>query len=345
MDPAELINTVVLARVRLQSGEMLKGTLLNESSSRALVASAANGGLNEPVKLAWIGPDQLHENEASRRLAAAVSGRGIQLSAPHQSRVNLVASHAGVLHVDVAALTAVNRLDPLEVFTLYDGTAVRAAQVVASTKVAPHLVNADVIEQAERLAGQSPGVVEVRPYRSLEVGALVMERVPADHLARFESAIRGKLESLGSRLKLLELAVSAVPAENESLVLASLHTMAVTQRLPLVLVAGVSAGDPLAPFFRGLERAGGRMIRHGVPAHPGSMIWLARVEETQILGLPGCGMFSMATAADLLLPRLLTGEVLSADSIAGLGHGGLLTREIRFRFPDYAQRLESPDAE
>ena len=34
----------------------------------------------------------------------------------------------------------------------------------------------------------------------------------------------------------------------------------------------------------------------------------ARVRRAAILGLPTCGAYSKATAADLLLPRLLTGE-------------------------------------
>ena len=38
------------------------------------------------------------------------------------------------------------------------------------------------------------------------------------------------------------------------------------------------------------------------------MLWLAKVGRTAILGLPTCGAYSKATAADLLLPRLLTGE-------------------------------------
>ncbi len=81
----------------------------------------------------------------------------------------------------------------------------------------------------------------------------------------------------------------------------------------------------------------------GVPAHPGSMIWLAALGETTILGLPQCGMFSKATAADLVLPRLLTGERVTAVTLADLGHGGLLGSEMRFRFPDYARDLESPE--
>ena len=56
-----------------------------------------------------------------------------------------------------------------------------------------------------------------------------------------------------------------------------------------------------------------------------------------------CGAYSKATAADLLLPRLLTGEPPSLTTVSRLGHGGILTREMRFRFPSYARDLEAPD--
>ncbi len=84
-------------------------------------------------------------------------------------------------------------------------------------------------------------------------------------------------------------------------------------------------------------------MRHGVPAHPGSMLWLARIGRTAVLGLPTCGAYSKATAADLVLPRLLTGERPGPGLVAGLGHGGLLTRDQRFRFPRYARELDAPD--
>ena len=62
-----------------------------------------------------------------------------------------------------------------------------------------------------------------------------------------------------------------------------------------------------------------------------------------VLGLPTCGAFSKATAAYLLLPRLLAGEPASRATIARMGHGGILTRAMRFRFPSYARELEAPE--
>jgi hypothetical protein len=44
-----------------------------------------------------------------------------------------------------------------------------------------------------------------------------------------------------------------------------------------------------------------------------------------------------------VLPRLLTGERVTPDTLADLGHGGLLGPEMRFRFPAYAQNLDAPE--
>jgi hypothetical protein len=73
------------------------------------------------------------------------------------------------------------------------------------------------------------------------------------------------------------------------------------------------------------------------------MVWLGRIGRTTILGLPTCGAYSKATAADLLLPRLLVGEPATAATVAKLGHGGILTRSMRFRFPAYARELDAPE--
>ena len=113
--------------------------------------------------------------------------------------------------------------------------------------------------------------------------------------------------------------------------------------MELILTAGGASTDPADAYYVAIAALGGRMVRRGVPAHPGSMLWLARIGRTAILGLPTCGAYSKATAADLLLPRLLSGEPASERTVAKLGYGGILTRSQRFRFPPYARRTDAPD--
>jgi hypothetical protein len=223
------------------------------------------------------------------------------------------------------------------------GQAVQAGQVVASVKVAPHLIPAALVDAGVRIACEHAPLVDVRPYLALEVAALVAETMADTALARFEAGARTKVEALGGRFAGTTVISSGEPDAVEREARAALESLAIARKVPVILVGGVSAGDPLAPFYAALRSLGGGVVRHGVPAHPGSMIWLAELGDSRLLGLPQCGMFTMATAADLILPRLLTGERLTRESLAELAHGGVLTREMRFRFPAYAQDLEAPE--
>lgn len=342
-DPAALSGAVLLAPLNLASGSLRKGTRVDAALGATLVKAARAGELEQPIRLGWPEPGDLHEDDAAGRLAEAAAGDGIERRTPRQSRLDLAARWDGVLHVRTDRLLRLNSLDSLEVFTLFHGQAVQAGQVVASVKVAPHLISGLVVEHGAAIAAEAGPLIEVRPYQQAEVGAIVAQLVTGAALARFEAGARMKVEALGSRF--VGATVLTEPevekAEHEARI--ALETLALERGLDLILVGGVSSGDPLSPFYSALHGLGGRVLRHGVPAHPGSMIWLAELGHTQLLGLPQCGMFAMATAADLILPRLLTGERLTAESLAELAHGGVLVKEMRFRFPAYAQKLDSPE--
>lgn len=284
--------------------------------------------------------DDLHEDDAAVRLAACVAGTGLEVRGPAESRVDLVARSAGVLHVRIAELERLNRIDPLEVFTALDGSIVRPGQLVASVKVAPHVVPSSLVDRgiAVTRGGRRP-LVWVAPFRSMRVGVVVKESLRAADRERFERSVRQKVEGLGSTLADL----AYVPDEIAPVAGALDRLTRGRSRVDVVLTAGGRSTDPSDPFFVALSSLGGRLIRHGVPAHPGSMLWLARLRRSAVLGLPTCGAYSKATAADLLLPRLLTGEPPTVRTVSALGHGGVLTREMRFRFPPYARELDAPD--
>jgi hypothetical protein len=282
----------------------------------------------------------LHEDDAAMRLAAAVAGPGLTIRAPVQSRVDLRAEAAGVLNVRIAELERLNRIDPLEVFTAFDGQVVEKGDLVASVKIAPHLVDAATVDAGARLAdfGSRP-IVWVAPFLPRRVGVIVKESVRAPARAKFEASVRAKIEGLGSEV----VAIDYVDDDTEAVESAMTAFVRRPDPVELILTAGAASTDPLDPCFVAIAALGGRIVRRGVPAHPGSMLWLARIGGTAILGLPTCGAYSKATAADLLLPRLLSGEDPSEKTVAKLGHGGILTRSQRFRFPAYARELDAPE--
>ncbi len=280
-------------------------------------------------------PDDVHEDEAAVRLAAIAAGGGLTRRGPVESRVDLLAAAAGVVHVRIGLLERLNRIDLIEVFSLFDGQIVAAGELVASAKIAPHLIPAAVLARAEARAG-GRGIVGVAPFVPRRVAVVVKESLHAIARERFEASVRAKVESLGSRLTGFEYVDDRLDSVARAL-------RAGAASADVILTAGSASTDPSDPFFVAIGRLGGRLVRRGVPAHPGSMLWLARLGRVDLLGLPTCGAYSRATAADLILPRLLTGERVSRGLVAGLGHGGVLTRSMRFRFPAYARELDAPD--
>jgi hypothetical protein len=336
--PDSLAGAVLARDLVVGGARWAKGRRLSAADLAAFSADPSLGV--GPVTVIVLEDGDLHEDDAALRLADAVAGAGLTRRGPSQSRVDLLAAHDGVLHVRVTELERVNRLDPLEVFTRLDGSIVAAGDLVASVKVAPHVVEGSVVAAGARIAGDGARpLVRVASFRPMRVAVVVKESLRAADRPRFEASVRVKVESLGS-----EIASIDYVADEDDAVRAALGRWAQGRgRANVILTAGGRSTDPSDPFFGAIAALGGRVVRHGVPAHPGSMLWLARVGRTAILGLPTCGAYSKATAADLLLPRLLTGEPPTRRTVSHLGHGGVLTRDMRFRFPPYARELDAPD--
>jgi molybdopterin biosynthesis enzyme len=334
--PARLAGAILTRDLTVGGRRWSKGRRLSSEDLLELAAEEPGAAVTVLVPTG----NELHEDEAALRLAKIIAGQGLDVRGPNQSRLDLVAAAPGVVTVRIAELERINRLDPLEVFTVFDGQVVEKGDLVASVKVAPHLVDAGVIEAGARIAGfGSQPIVSVSPFVARRVGVVVKESVRATARERFEASVRAKIEGLGSEI----IDIEYVHDDADAVETALGRFTRGAETADLILTAGSASTDPEDAFFVAIEELGGRVVRRGVPSHPGSMLWLARVGGTSILGLPTCGAYSKATAADLLLPRLLAGEPASEATVAKLGHGGILTRDQRFRFPRYARELDAPD--
>jgi hypothetical protein len=336
--PEGLVGSVLTRDLRVGGARWPKGRRLTAADLDALAAdetAVPDGG----VTVLALEAGDLHEDDAALRLAAAVGDDSVSIRGPNESRVDLLAATDGVLFVRTRELELLNRIDPLEVFTAFDGSIVQAGDLVASIKVAPTVVDEAAVAAGERLtrAGRRP-IIRVAPFKKMRVAVVVREAVRSVARERFETSVRAKVETLGSEI------VSIVYAESDAEVAAELRRASRGNgRVDIVLTAGGGSTDPMDPFFVAIDELGGEIVRRGVPSHPGSMVWLGRLGRTAVLGLPTCGAYSKATAADLVIPRLLTGERPSPLLVSPLGHGGILTRNQRFRFASYAADLDAPE--
>lgn len=277
-------------------------------------------------------PGDVHEDEAGRQLACVAAGEGIAVGPHSAGHWPLVATRRGIIHVSVGALHDVNAIEGLSVYTLFDGHVVSEGEPIARAKITPFAMPEEAMTRAAEVARATNGLVSVRAFRSARVGAVVQESLAERNpsmIARFERALGEKVQWFGS-----ELLPPTVVAARRDVVAAALRQQ-IEGGASVVVVAGTRAMDELDPAFLALADLGGKRLRHGVPAHPGSLFWIALLNGVPVLGLPTCGVFSEATVFDLVLPRILCGDDVRATDLAALGHGGFLTRDMAYRFPPY----------
>lgn len=272
----------------------------------------------------------IHENYAGRRVAEAVTGPGIVIEGPFNSRYNLNSAHKGLLVVDAKRVEAINAAGQLSLFTRYTDQAVVAGQTVAGVKATPIVVPEADVERIEAIAASGDGpIVDVLPFRERRAAVVATESLHPRLRESFESRVREKLAWYGST----GCEFAYVDAE-EGQVAAAIQS-AFADGADLIMAAGGNTLDPLDPILLALPAIGASMVHFGAPADPGSMFWVAECDGRPIFNLASCSMYSEATVIDLMLPLTFAGRQILPEDVSRLGYGGLLEDDMTFRFPRY----------
>ena len=97
------------------------------------------------------------------------------------------------------------------------------------------------------------------------------------------------------------------------------------QGADMIICTGGMSVDPDDRTPLAIRNTGANIVSYGAPVLPGAMFLLAYYGEHKIpiMGLPGCVMYAKRTIFDLVLPRVMAGEVLDKTDLNVLGEGGL----------------------
>lgn len=262
--------------------------------------------------------DELHEEDAARRLAIAAAGANLRLTDPSEGRINLVATISGLLKVDVDLLYRFNSLGDLMLATLPGDRYVKEGTVVAGTRTIPVVVKEELIQKAEALCNGKP-IATILPMPAKKVHLVVTgsEVFTGRIKDGFGPVVTRKVGDLGSSVE----SVKVAPDDPD--VIGGLIKDAKQAGADVILVSGGMSVDPDDKTPEGIRRSGAIVETHGFPILPGSMFVMAYLGETPVMGLSGCVLHDPFTAFDALLPRLLAGEKITRTDIMAMGHGGL----------------------
>ena len=314
---AEAEGAILAHSLKLGNTALKKARVL----SRADLDVIAGAGLARIV-VARLELDDIGEDEAARRVAAAAAGAEIEPAAPFTGRANLFAKTRGVLVFDRERLDRLNLVnEAITLGTLPPFAVVESRMMVATVKIIPFAAPAEAVERCVEVARSDGPLLRVAPFQPRSIG-LVQTRLPGlkeSILDKTREVTAGRLRTLGSRLVLEERCGHAT-AE-----LAPVIRDAIGHGIDILLIHGASAIlDRRDVIPAAIVAAGGVIDHFGMPVDPGNLLLLGRVGERAVLGLPGCARSPKVNGFDWVLERLVAGLPVGPGEIMRMGSGGLL---------------------
>jgi len=267
----------------------------------------------------------LAEDPAALRIATALAGPGTRLERTHTGRTNVHAQVDGLVAIDPAAIARSNAIDEaITVATVPAHAPVRAGEMIATVKIIPFAAREAAVDAAVTAV---QGGVAVRPWRGCR-GALVLTRfaeTPPVLLDRAAAAQRTRMARCGG-----ELVAEHRVAHDAGEVAAAIARLAHDGCDPILVLGASAIMDRRDVIPAALERAGGAIVRLGMPVDPGNLLMLGRLGERTVIGVPGCARSLKPSGFDWVLQRVCAGVAITSGEIAALGVGGLL-EEIGIR--------------
>ncbi|TGV74934.1 4-diphosphocytidyl-2C-methyl-D-erythritol kinase, partial [Mesorhizobium sp. M00.F.Ca.ET.149.01.1.1] len=237
------------------------------------VAALKAAGIGEVVA-AVLAKDDLGEDAAAAKIAAGMSHRNIEVKPAATGRVNLHAAAAGVFTVDAAMIDAINAVDPaITIATLAQYAPVEQDQMVATVKIIPFAVAASLVDRVVKIcAGRE--IFAVNTYRPSNVGVIqtVLPGIKPSVLDKTLRVTEARLARSGGRLT----AERRTPHEVAPVAAAA---SALARDNDMVVIFGASAMSDFADVVpAAIERAGGTVIRAGMPVDPGNLLVLGTLD-------------------------------------------------------------------
>ena len=320
----QALGAILAHSVAVPDGALRKGIVLGLPDIAALRAAG-----HHSVIVAQLGPGDLHEDAAAARIGASLlpdptvqgQGQGLRASPAATGRVNLYATGPGVLAVDQAAVTALNRINPMITLACLRPLArVAAGSMVATVKIISYGVDGADVDRACVAVGPALRVLApvLQTATLIETTIGTGEALP-DPGPKGRAALAARLARLG-----VKLTARRIVAHKAGAIAGAVTEASATETQIIFILTASATSDPMDVGPAAVWAAGGQVVQFGIPVDPGNLLFLGYLGHIPVIGLPGCARSPALNGADWVLERVICGVPVGPDDLAAMGVGGLL---------------------
>lgn len=272
----------------------------------------------------------LHENEAAQILCGLCKNEHMSSGEIKEGKIELIAECNGLLKVDSKKLKELNSLGEIVIASRHGNFPVKAGEKIAGMRVVPLVISKEKMEQAKQ-AGRDRPVFALRTYQKKKAGIVTTGNEV--YYGRIQDTFTPVIEE-----KLAEYDVPVIGRvvcdDSHERITKGIHSL-LDQGADMILCTGGMSVDPDDRTPMAIKNTGAQVVTYGAPVLPGAMFLLAYYNgNIPILGLPGCVMYAKRTIFDLVLPRILSGEIMLAEDFYQMGEGGMCLSCPQCVFPN-----------
>ena len=264
--------------------------------------------------------NMMHENDAAQVLYDLCKNEHMHPSDVSEGKIELIADCDGVLKIDREKLCAVNSLGEMMIASRHGDFPVRKGDKIAGTRIIPLIIEKEKMERA-REAVPGGKIFSLLPYVHKKVGIVTTGNEVYYGRIRdtFTPVIEQKVKQFDAEIIGHELS-----SDDAQMEIGCIQKL-LDAGADMILCTGGMSVDPDDRTPYAIRMAADRVVTYGAPVLPGAMFMLAYKGEKNIpiVGLPGCVMYAKRTIFDIILPRLMAGDLVTKEEIDRLGEGGL----------------------
>lgn len=259
----------------------------------------------------------IHEEDAAKMTAPLAAGENISYDPETtEGKVSFYADVTGVFKVDKDRLHEINRLGTTSLPTIHCNMHVEKGKQVAAFRIIPLVCEKEIMDRVKEIL--STPLFSVKPYlvktaALLVTGSEVYEGRIKDG---FGPILKAKMKSYGVEIKDYRIVTDDLAMVRDSVI-------EMSAGVDMLITTGGTSVDPDDITAQAMYDAGVRYEMKGTPIQPGNNFTIGYLDEKPVCAVPAAALHFNATSLDILLPRMLAGEKITADDLASLAHGGL----------------------
>lgn len=265
--------------------------------------------------------NMLHENDAARILCDLCKNKNMLESPVKEGKIELSADCDGLFKVDSKRLKMVNGFGQMMIATRHGNVPVRQGDKLAGTRIIPLVIEKAKMQAVQQMCGDTT-LLQLLPYKLKKAAVIATgsEVFTGRIKDTFTPVIEEKLAEYG-----VEVVHKQVLGDEPQAVTEAIKYAIEKKGAELVCCTGGMSVDPDDRTPLAIKNTGAEIISYGAPVLPGAMFMLAYYGSARVpvMGLPGCVMYAKRTIFDLVLPRMLACDPVTAEELAALGEGGL----------------------